>query len=649
MGPRFLLLAAALAMGTSCQNDWEGMQGVSKPGIDPPLDELFFPTGLAVTPDGRYLVVASSNADIKYNGGVLGVANLVDLNARLLAGPSGGCVPDARNPALLDCEESDGIMLPEAAVRVGNFPAEIALLDRTGEPSDVEPGAVSRQRLFVTVRGNHSLTYADLLYDGAGPQAHLLCISCGEGCGGTISDCDEDHVVTGPTEQAPYVPDELPEEPYGLFLDPGLRLAYVTHLADGSVSLFDLSDQDRPVLRQVLPDVVDADLSGYRGSAAVVSVRPGDPDAPIFVGARTSPEVVALRLQSAGVLASQCEAGFCHGRVCSECGKKEDCPGAQKCVWNDEAGLFACRGGSLALGEACTDDADCASGFCVDQLCSDCASDEDCPGELSCILDGQAGYHRCNRGVRYLGDACTTGTDCQTGFCVAGRCAGCASDGDCPGEERCLRGATSGQGWAYRCTGGMGPSGKACRAGVRSPTDLTALLAVDTRLLFTMPSGPMTSMTAGDVRGLAALPDGSGLVAVSRKPPALVLLDVERRPDGGTGQVRDSVELCSQPTDVAIRSYDGWNLAYVTCWGTGEVWIVDLDDVSLLDVVPVGKGPHAIVFAPDEPWIPPELRYRAYVSNFAENTVAVLDVDPSSVTWNRVIGKLGLPEEAVKQ
>ncbi len=643
----FLLLAAVLA-GFSCQNDWEGVQGVSKPGIDPPTDEIFFPTGLAVTPDGRYLVVASSNADIRYNGGVLGVANLVDLNERLLAGPDGGCVADPRNRWAVDCEESE-IMLPEAAVRVGSFPAELALLDRPPEASDLEPGAVSRQRLFVTVRGDRSLTYADLLYEGAGPEAPLLCISCGEGCGPGLADCDEEHVVTGPTRQAPYVPDELPEEPYGLFVDPGLRLVYVTHLADGAVSLFDLSDQDVPVLRQVLPDVVDADVSGYRGSAAVVSLRPGDPEAPIFVGARTAPEVVVLRVQSAGVLASQCEAGFCHGRVCSECSTKENCPGAQKCVWDEDVGMFACRGGSLALGEACTEDADCATGFCVEQRCSECADDGDCPGELGCVADGQAGYHRCNRGARFFGDACSDGTDCRTGFCVDGRCSGCASDGDCPGSQRCLRRSSAGEGWAYACVGGIGASGKTCTAGVRSPMDLTALLAVDTRLVFTMPSGPMTSMVAGDVRGLAALPDGSGLVAVSRRPPALVLLDAEAGPDGRTVQVREAVELCSKPTDVAVRSYDGWNVAYVTCWGTGEVWIVDLDDASLLDVVPVGKGPHAIVFAPDEPWIPPELRYRAYVSNFAENTVAVLDGDPTSVTWNRVIGKLGLPEEAVER
>ncbi len=643
-----VILAAALAaaLSAACQNDLDGLRGVSKPGIDPPTDRLFFPTGLAVAGGGRYLLVANSNADIKYNGSVISVVDLMVANARFSSPGIASCRQSPQNRYIVECDEGDGLMLEDAAVRVGNFPAYMALLERSGPHDAQSDGGFDVDRLYMAVRGNSSVTFLDLRYDEPTEDGNLLCLTCGSDCSGGLSDCDDDHVVSEAPQDAPFVTEALPEEPYGLFVDPALRLLYVTHLSSGAVSLFDLSQDDRPVLRQVLDDVLDSDINGARGGFGVLSLDPGDPDAPVFVASRTAPLLVALHVQDGAVEGDQCASGFCHGRICSQCSSREDCPGEQECAWSPEAQMFTCQGGAAALGDPCSP-GDCASGFCVDGVCSECAGDEDCAGAGRCVLDG--GVLVCQGGEKRDGALCDAPGDCASGFCTAGRCSSCGQDADCKGTMSCRRTGDGFGGWFFSCRGGMGPDGASCFDGQRSITSTDTMLALESKLYLTSPLGPMEATTSGDIRGIDRLPDGSGLVAVSRVPPALVVLDTSEQPDQWTGRYLDAIELCQQPSLVKVRSFHGWVLAYVTCWASGQVFVLDVDEGRLVSSIAVGKGPHDIVFAPDEPWIVPELRYRAYVSNFAENTISVIDLDPSSPTWNQVIGKIGWPEEAVDQ
>ena len=88
-------------------------------------------------------------------------------------------------------------------------------------------------------------------------------------------------------------------------------------------------------------------------------------------------------------------------------------------------------------------------------------------------------------------------------------------------------------------------------------------------------------------------------------------------------------------------------MAYVTCWATGQVFVVDLERGNVVSVIASGNGPHDIIFAPNHPWIPDHLRLKAYVTNFAENSISVIDLDPDSPTWHKVVGKIGWPEKAI--
>jgi hypothetical protein len=92
------------------------------------------------------------------------------------------------------------------------------------------------------------------------------------------------------------------------------------------------------------------------------------------------------------------------------------------------AGLYSCgstgEGGSGAVGAACSDDSDCASGACEDEVCvgdgdglpagSECSSDSECASD-SCE-DG-----RCDSGLG-SGSDCDSDDECASGSCTDGRC-----------------------------------------------------------------------------------------------------------------------------------------------------------------------------------------------------------------------------------
>src|SRR6185312_17229862 len=66
----FLLGAlAALAAGAAACS-------LSQEGVMPPADTLFFPAAAVMPPDGQWLYVANSNADLRYNDGTLAMLNV---------------------------------------------------------------------------------------------------------------------------------------------------------------------------------------------------------------------------------------------------------------------------------------------------------------------------------------------------------------------------------------------------------------------------------------------------------------------------------------------------------------------------------------------------------------------------------------------
>lgn len=77
--------------------------------------------------------------------------------------------------------------------------------------------------------------------------------------------------------------------------------------------------------------------------------------------------------------------------------------------------------------------------------------------------------------------------------------------------------------------------------------------------------------------------------------------------------------------------------AYVSCFPEGQVWVVDPEAKFVEAVIDAGRGPHALAIAPG--------RKRLYVTNYLEDTIAVVDLTPGAGTENRMILRLGHPRQ----
>ena len=82
---------------------------------------------------------------------------------------------------------------------------------------------------------------------------------------------------------------------------------------------------------------------------------------------------------------------------------------------------------------------------------------------------------------------------------------------------------------------------------------------------------------------------------------------------------------------------------YVLCYAANQMAVVDPDLAALVDSVLVGRGPNEIVFnfgsgesAVSDP--------RAFVTNFLDNSISVVDLQPGSRYENHVIARIGFTE-----
>ena len=279
---RAFLLGAALAGVAACS--------LSQEGVMPPADTLFFPSSAAMAPDGDWLYVANSNADLRYNDGTLVVMNVgedrtvaTDSGLLTLRGAASDrarpsewavcaqqdyvhplprstpptCCWDALDSNILNCDERLYVQ-SDATVRIGSFASGMVLQPNCKGPCDI--GLHGRPRWLahhVGVRGDTSLTWVDVVPRGDGPHPGLRCRQ--DGADGMLAECTQKVTETtsilfsqSGNPNAPSV--GLPDEPFALALDEPHGLLYVGALvgntsvvASGGVSLFDVSETAAPV------------------------------------------------------------------------------------------------------------------------------------------------------------------------------------------------------------------------------------------------------------------------------------------------------------------------------------------------------------------------------------------------------------------
>ena len=245
--------------------------------VRPPADQLFFPTGAAVSPDDQFLFVANGNSELRYDSGSISVIDLnrVDayVNDWITAGVfPDGCQPDPDRRETLQCPESF-LMITEAGARVGNFATDISVQDTGGGTA----------RLFVPTRGDPSVAWVD--WDGG----KLSCNNAAQG----FALCDEAHRLS-------YVgnnPDVglMPDEPFDSFADSAGQFAVITHLTSGAVTLIDSPIGADAVIADVLDGLFLPDeLTGLRGTTGIAGRAPTLNNDIIYVGSRAEDRIQML-------------------------------------------------------------------------------------------------------------------------------------------------------------------------------------------------------------------------------------------------------------------------------------------------------------------------------------------------------------------
>jgi DNA-binding beta-propeller fold protein YncE len=214
-------------------------------GSDPPLKSLYFPVGMAVSPDGQWLVVVNSDFDLQYNGGTLQTYDLQGIRHDALyaiasAEEAGTCwsqpTPTANGILGLACAHpadaaagtywADPSQYWHDGVIVGAFATDLLQLSL---PWWQVPPSVTTTRLLAPIRGTTAVLYADLNL----AQGHLNCLGRnGNRCGGG-SNVGSDPSLLHDTRQV-----VLSGEPFGIAQTSDGTAFVVTSESDTTTSVF---------------------------------------------------------------------------------------------------------------------------------------------------------------------------------------------------------------------------------------------------------------------------------------------------------------------------------------------------------------------------------------------------------------------------
>jgi hypothetical protein len=146
----------------------------------------------------------------------------------------------------------------------------------------------------------------DLVTDATADGAEVTCVDCGAGCDGAAPrDCGEAYSIDAPSSGREDLVPYLPNEPYGLAVEPAGGFLLLAHMVSGTLSLVDLvgyqGDLRRggPDLVDVRTEVMSTDSNGLSGGYDVVARTPGDPTGWFYVSNQSAAQIVTLRVAGA--------------------------------------------------------------------------------------------------------------------------------------------------------------------------------------------------------------------------------------------------------------------------------------------------------------------------------------------------------------
>jgi len=179
-------------------------------GFTAAADEIYFPSGIAAHPGGRYVYIVSSNADLRYNSATLATIDL-----------------DATSDLLGDNTHA---FLPDQTQRMQSY---------GGAPT----WDTAHKRLFVPTREQNQVYVFDVNDTGD----TVSCRGEGRATVTRFTTCDSDHVfqLSGKAFNADFTDADVAEVWTGLVAPPEAALPgeylYLTHLSAGVVSAYDIT------------------------------------------------------------------------------------------------------------------------------------------------------------------------------------------------------------------------------------------------------------------------------------------------------------------------------------------------------------------------------------------------------------------------
>jgi hypothetical protein len=294
-------------------------------GVAPPAERVYFPVGLALDTESRFLYVANSDFDLQYNAGTLQSFDLEELRARVPRGcvadddcsseefcdldptsenlglPSKTCVPSEGEFAGMPCgafgerPAADRLLAPG---RCG-YIDPVAVQD--GGPAiavdSVEIGAFAREliyrrnpngegRLFATVAGDATLHWIDTV-DGT--------LQCGQA--NNDGACDDRHRAGDDPERENTRDLRLLPEPFALDASVDGRAILVSNQTSGAVSLFmnDWSDAG-PVLEFAVGDLPSRPVGVAHVGTSLLTLVDPEYSPGFLVTFRNSANVVLVKV-----------------------------------------------------------------------------------------------------------------------------------------------------------------------------------------------------------------------------------------------------------------------------------------------------------------------------------------------------------------
>jgi hypothetical protein len=131
---------------------------------------------------------------------------------------------------------------------------------------------------------------------------------------------------------------------------------------------------------------------------------------------------------------------------------------------------------------------------------------------------------------------------------------------------------------------------------------------------------------------------GDELYIVQTYPGAFLKLDTSLGPDGEPfdTQAAPPIELCDEPTRMKLWTDAGQRLAFVTCFRSALIYVIDLDAFRVLETIVGGTGPYELEVDSG--------REVLYVGNTLERSISVIDISRTRATRFREVARLGLQD-----